>query len=305
MSVLTPAELASWLAEPDPAQRLPDGAGRAVLVDLTAEPGPVPALGAFAAVVIGVGGAATPFVDVVGDEGLAAAVDAAPLAATALALLLRGAGGLVAESTTYSMLQAGPEFAAWRSARAPRDRPPETDPVRVERVGDELAITLDRPRVRNALNTAMRDRLVEALGLAVVDPALRVVLRGAGPAFCAGGDLDEFGRRPDPVTAHLVRLARSPAALLDRVGDRVTAHLHGACYGAGIELPAFAARVVAAPDTRIALPELGLGLVPGAGGTVSLPRRIGRHRTMWLALTGTPIDAGTALAWGLVDAVDG
>jgi enoyl-CoA hydratase/carnithine racemase len=83
----------------------------------------------------------------------------------------------------------------------------------------------------------------------------------------------------------------------------VTVELHGACFGSGIELPAFAGRVIAAPDTSIALPELGLGLVPGAGGTVSLPCRIGRHRTAWLALSGRAIDASTALAWGLVDDV--
>ena len=85
------------------------------------------------------------------------------------------------------------------------------------------------------------------------------------------------------------------------VDHKVVAFVHGACVGSGIELPAFAARVVAAPDTRIWLPELSLGLVPGAGGTVSLPARIGRHRTALLALTGTPIDAPTARSWGLVD----
>jgi enoyl-CoA hydratase/carnithine racemase len=79
--------------------------------------------------------------------------------------------------------------------------------------------------------------------------------------------------------------------------------VHGACVGAGVELPAFAARVVARADARFWLPELGLGLVPGAGGTVSLPRRIGRQRTAWLALSGRPIDARTALAWGLIDEV--
>jgi enoyl-CoA hydratase/carnithine racemase len=73
--------------------------------------------------------------------------------------------------------------------------------------------------------------------------------------------------------------------------------------GSGIELAAFADQVVAAPDTQIALPELALGLVPGAGGTVSLPRRIGRLRTAWLAFSGRTIDAEVALAWGLVDAV--
>ncbi len=59
--------------------------------------------------------------------------------------------------------------------------------------------------------------------------------------------------------------------------------------------------MTAAADTTVALPELGLGLIPGAGGTISLPRRIGRHRTAWLALTQQPIDAATAREWGLVD----
>ncbi len=81
--------------------------------------------------------------------------------------------------------------------------------------------------------------------------------------------------------------------------------VHGACVGAGVELPAFAARVVAREDATFELPELSMGLVPGAGGTVSLPRRIGRQRTAWLCLTGARIDARAALAWGLVDEVGG
>jgi enoyl-CoA hydratase/carnithine racemase len=89
--------------------------------------------------------------------------------------------------------------------------------------------------------------------------------------------------------------------LLAATAARVRAVVHGACVGAGVELPAFAARVVAREGARFWLPELSLGLVPGAGGTVSLPRRIGRQRTAWLALSGRAIDAETALAWGLVD----
>ena len=80
--------------------------------------------------------------------------------------------------------------------------------------------------------------------------------------------------------------------------------MHGACVGSGIELAAFADRVVAALDTEIALPEIGLGLVPGAGGTVSLTLRIGRLRTAWLAFSGSTIDAATALSWGLVDQLE-
>ena len=128
-------------------------------------------------------------------------------------------------------------------------------------------------------------------------------LSGNGPSFCSGGDLGEFGSFPDPATAHVTRLTRSPARLAHLLADRLHVHLHGACMGAGIEVPAFARHVTAAPDTRIALPEVALGLVPGAGGTVSIPRRIGRHRTAALALSGSTIDAATALAWGLVDEI--
>ena len=128
-------------------------------------------------------------------------------------------------------------------------------------------------------------------------------MTGSGPDFCAGGDLDEFGTFVDPASAHLLRLQQSVGRAISRVADRVTVHLHGACIGSGIELPAFAGRVVASPDARISLPEVTLGLIPGAGGTVSLPRRIGRHRTAQLGLSGMVLDAGTAQAWRLVDVV--
>ena len=80
--------------------------------------------------------------------------------------------------------------------------------------------------------------------------------------------------------------------------------MHGACVGAGTELPAFAAHVLARPDATFQLPEVPMGLIPGAGGTVSLPRRIGRQRTAYLAITGSAIDAATALAWHLVDRIE-
>ncbi len=116
-------------------------------------------------------------------------------------------------------------------------------------------------------------------------------LRGEGGSFCSGGDLDEFGTRPDPATAHLVRLARSPGWLLHQLAARTHVVVHGPCRGSGVELPAFAGRVTAHPDATFALPEVAMGLIPGAGGTVSLVRRIGRHHTARLALTGRVIDA--------------
>jgi len=233
----------------------------------------------------------------------------APLASLGLAQLLRASRsrtiyeGLVAESLVYSTLQSGPEFSAWLAAHARKEREPSREPaVLVARDGASLLLRLNRPEKRNAFSAAMRDALCEALRLALHDAELeRIELSGAGAAFCSGGDLDEFGTLPDPATAHAIRSTRNAALLLSQCAARVTARVHGACVGAGVELPAFCRRVVARGDARFALPELGMGLVPGAGGTVSLPRRIGRQRTAQLALTQRPLDAERALAWGLVD----
>ncbi|WP_019546578.1 enoyl-CoA hydratase/isomerase family protein [Streptomyces sulphureus] len=240
---------------------------------------------------------------------LARAVQTAPRSALALAGVLRATpllpvdDGLAVESLAYSMLQSGPEFAAWRAARAPSTvPPPPSDPVLLSDEGDALSITLNRPERRNALGASLRDALIEALETAAADPRLRTVeLRGAGPDFCSGGDLDEFGGFADPASAHAIRLARSAGRLVHRNAGRVRARLHGACVGAGIEVPAFAGEVAAEPGSWFRLPELGLGLIPGAGGTVSLPRRIGRWRTAWMALTGDRVSAATAAEWGLVD----
>jgi hypothetical protein len=233
-----------------------------------------------------------------------------PIATSALVVLAQQVGllplweGLVAESATYSTLLAGTEFAAWRAA-TPRKAPaPDGDePVLVSRDGDRLTLELNRPERRNAYGHAVRDALLSALQIAAYDPGVFVELRGRGPAFCSGGDLAEFGTAPDPARAHLIRLRHSAGAVLYGMRDRVTAYVHGACIGAGIELPAFVGRVVAAPDTRIALPEVSMGLVPGAGGTVSMTKRIGRWRMAWLGLTGEIIGAEQALRWGLVDEI--
>jgi enoyl-CoA hydratase/carnithine racemase len=202
------------------------------------------------------------------------------------------------------LLQAGPEHGRWLAGRSRRLREiDERSPVRVQHQDRKLRITLTRPQKRNAYNAATRDALLDALAIVAGDPSIEVLIDGDGPSFCSGGDLDEFGTLADPATAHVLRLARSAARAVHELAARVTVHVHGACIGAGIELPAFAARVTAREDATFALPEVGMGLVPGAGGTVSIPRRIGRHRTAWLALTGRRIDAPTALAWGLVDEI--
>ena len=214
------------------------------------------------------------------------------------------AAGLEAESLVYSSLQAGPEFQAWRAATPVKPKRPNAEPaVLIERVGDELRVTLNRPERRNALGVEVRDGLLDAFAVAHADDRLRVIVTGNGPAFCAGGDLDEFGTFPSPEEAHVIRLQTSIGAAIDAIKERVEFRVHGACYGSGIELPAFAARVVAHPDTTFALPEISLGLIPGAGGTVSMTARIGVERMKELGLSRQPIDAETALHWGLIDAI--
>jgi hypothetical protein len=243
---------------------------------------------------------------------LASAVDGSPVAAVTLVQVLRinenlpVREGLVVESLAYSTLQHGAQFRAWLDARPPRGgRPEEGEPVALERIGDRLEVVLQRPGVHNALNAAMRDALIEALAVVAADPAIvDVHLRGAGPSFCSGGDLDEFGAARDAAAAHVLRVDRSVGRLVHEHATRMTTHLHGSCIGAGIEIGAFASEVLARDDTTIRLPEVAMGLIPGAGGTVSIPRRIGRHRTAHLALTGASIDAATALRWGLIDHIE-
>ncbi|OAA18710.1 enoyl-CoA hydratase/carnithine racemase [Frankia sp. EI5c] len=250
---------------------------------------------------------------------IAAMTRRVPAAAVAFAQLVRYSAGLdvrdavIAESFTYSTLQGGPEFASWLAGhRAERERraarraaaAPAEPAVLVERDGDELWIVLNRPRVHNAVGRDVRDGLVAAFGLAESDPSIaQVRLRGRGRSFSSGGDLTEFGLLPDPARAHAVRTTRSiPLALL-RCGRPVTAYVHGTCVGAGVEIPAFARRVVADPATTFRLPEIPMGLVPGAGGTSSIVRRVGRERATYLSLTGWALDAATAAEWGLVDEI--
>jgi len=210
------------------------------------------------------------------------------------------------ESMAYATLQGGSEHRAWLVARervAPRHGD-GTRPLLLSRSGTTLKITLDRPQFRNAISVDMRDALVEALQLVAADTTIeRAVLCANGSCFSVGGDLAEFGTMSDTLTPHLVRNARLPARWLARTAPRIEARLHGACIGAGIELPAFASLVRAREDAWFQLPELAMGLIPGAGGCVSIARRIGRQRTVWMVLSGRRVNASSALAWGLIDEI--
>ena len=236
-------------------------------------------------------------------------VERQPAAAAAAAQVLRMTlklafdEALALESLAYSMLLASEGFRSWRAATPARTRPEPPGPrVIVEARDGAIVIRLNRPARRNAFDARMRDELAEALVFALDHPdAPPVTLCGAGPAFSAGGDLDEFGQAGDVGLAHLVRTLRTPAGLAQALGDRLTARLHGPCVGAGIEVPAAAAHVVAATGASFRLPEVSMGLIPGAGGAASIPRRIGRRRAAYMAISGAEIDLPTALAWGLVD----
>jgi Enoyl-CoA hydratase/isomerase len=259
--------------------------------------------------------AAAPSLDAVvsSDEELHALSDAceqSPRAVIALAQLLRSTehldvgSALLAESFAYSTLLTGEEFQRWQRARPVGAHRAAATPLHIEDDGATLTVTLNRPEVRNAYDAAMRDALVDVLRSAcAMEPSRAVALRGNGASFCSGGDLTEFGTSDDAARAHLVRVARAPGMLLHQLRGRTTAYVHGACVGAGTELPAFCTHVSAHPDTTFRLPEIAMGLVPGAGGTVSVSRRIGRQRTCLFAVTGTALTAPVARCWGLVDGV--
>ncbi|HEX9832003.1 MAG TPA: enoyl-CoA hydratase/isomerase family protein [Mycobacterium sp.] len=217
--------------------------------------------------------------------------------------------GIITESLAYSTLQSGPEFARWLGERGPARPVHIPDPVQAERVEGTLYVRFNRAQRHNAFSTDARGALLEALEVARLDPSVTdVVLSGNGPSFCSGGDLAEFGTFADPASAHLARTRHSPALVLDelttRLGPRCRAEVHGQVLGSGLEMAAFCGWVQSRSDAVFGLPELSLGLIPGAGGTVSITRRIGRWRTAYLVLSGQTIGPQTALRWGLVDDVD-
>ncbi len=224
--------------------------------------------------------------------------------------------GLIAEAQAYSLLLTGVEYRTWALGRRSDRRPPAppatgADQVMsVTRVRDELQVTLDWRRARFAADPAAPvgmdhtvRRMLAALLRSVPDDVNLIELRGAGPDFCPDcrPDVPPAG---DPPTAHLRRRAAGLAHAAHRAHDRLIVYVDGRCVGSGLELAAFARRVQAGSNARFRMPQLEMGLIPGAGGTVSLTKRIGQWRTAYLLLSGAWIDAETAWRWGLVDGVE-
>ena len=166
-------------------------------------------------------------------------------------------------------------------------------------------VTLNRPHVLNVYNIQMRDELYQVLGAIRDDPGVRVaIFRGAGErAFCAGADLTEFLTAPSPVVARQVRWERDVWGLFLSIDKPLIAALHGYVLGSGIEIALCCDIRLASEDAQFGLPEVGLGIIPAAGGSQTLPRAIGRAGALEMLLTGRWIGAEEALCLKLVNRV--
>ena len=173
--------------------------------------------------------------------------------------------------------------------------------VELQREGGVARIFLNRPQKVNALDTALLEELVAALDRLAADESLRVVvLGGHGRACCGGADVAELAAlEPASARAFVGRIHRVCAALR-ALPVPVVARLHGAVIGGGLELAAACDLRVAERGTRFAMPEVKLG-IPSVVEAALLPRLMGSGRAAWLVLTGEPIDAERAYAWGLVE----
>lgn len=169
--------------------------------------------------------------------------------------------------------------------------------VTIAREGAIAVVTVDNPPV-NALSRALRQALLEAVATLDADEAVKaVVLRCAGRTFIAGADVNEFGKPPQP--PHLPDVVAS----IEGARKPWIAAIHGNALGGGLEVALGCTYRAAVASANLGLPEVKLGLVPGAGGTVRLPRLIGAPAAIDLVTSGNPVDARKAAMLGLVDLV--
>ena len=169
--------------------------------------------------------------------------------------------------------------------------------VDLRRDGEVAVVTVDNPPV-NALKHEVRAGLAEALGQARDDGAVKaVVIACAGRTFFAGADITEFGKPPQAPSLHDV------IAAIEAMPKPVVAALHGTALGGGFELALACHFRVAAPGARVGLPEVKLGLLPGAGGTQRLPRLVGPEKALQMIVTGEPIGAAEAEGDGIIDEI--
>ena len=176
--------------------------------------------------------------------------------------------------------------------------------VNYEKDGEVGVITLDRPDRLNALGQDVRRELNEVLDEVETDSTRVVIFAGAGRAFCAGADINDLSAGQD-LRSPIPDPSETPE-VIKRIGNLTKvaiAAVHGAAVGGGCEVALACDLRIAAENARFGLPEIKLGIIPGAGGTQRMPRLVGEGRAKWLMMTGEFIDAQTSLAWGLVNQV--
>ncbi len=163
--------------------------------------------------------------------------------------------------------------------------------------GAIAVITLNSPPV-NALSAAVRDGIAGGLTQALADPAVRaIVLICAGRTFIAGADISEFGKPPQGADLHSVLNS------IEASTKPVIAAIHGTALGGGLETALSCHYRIGVPSAKFGLPEVKLGLLPGAGGTQRLPRVVGAEQALDMVTSGTPIGAKAALATGLIEEI--
>jgi len=175
--------------------------------------------------------------------------------------------------------------------------------VDYEKHADGVAVlTLSRAEALNAFNVQMRDDVYAVLEAVRDDRDVRgLLVRGAGDrAFCAGADLTEFGSAPSQVIARQVRWERDVWGLWLSTDKPMVAAIHGYCLGSGVEIASVCDMRVAADNAVFGMPEVGLGLIPAAGGTQLLPRLLGPGRALEVLLSGRRFTAGDALRYGFI-----
>lgn len=169
--------------------------------------------------------------------------------------------------------------------------------VKLERHDDIGVVTVNSPPV-NALSAAVRGGILECIKAAVADPAIKgIVLTCAGRTFIAGADITEFGKPPKPpgLNEVLAEMENSPKPIV--------AAIHGTALGGGLEVALACHFRVATKDAKLGLPEVKLGLLPGAGGTQRLPRAVGPELAVKMVVGGDPIGAAEALKNGLIEEI--
>ena len=178
----------------------------------------------------------------------------------------------------------------------------------IHAVRDHVAtITMNRPERYNALTIRMIENLLEMVSACEEDREVRVlVLTGAGPAFCAGGDVKEFAEHLETISQHLRRLLTSfhgAISRMNRMSKPVIAAVNGVAAGAGMSLAMACDMTVAADSARFTMAYSKIGATPDGSSTYFLPRLVGLRRALELTYTNRALTAREAEAWGLVNRV--